>query len=93
MNGFNTTDKRCLKEQKELLGKIAINSISNIGIIPSASKDASIKFVEQFLHMINNKERLNGLKFIIKTQEIESLFNFNNIYKIFIGTMKLITEL
>ena len=76
LSGFNTTKKRSFKEQKEALGKIAINSISNIGIIPSASKDASIKFVEQFLHIVNNKERLNGLKFIIKTENIESLFKF-----------------
>ena len=31
-------------------------------MIPSASKDVSFIFADQCLHMINNKEILNGLK-------------------------------
>ena len=53
----------------ELIGKLESNYTSNIGIIPSASKDISIKFADQCLHIINNKERLNGLKVITKMQK------------------------
>ena len=46
----------------KLVGKLVRNYTTNIGILPSASKDVSVKFSYQFLHIINNKEGLNGLK-------------------------------
>ena len=46
----------------EVLGKLVGNYTSKIEIIPSASRYVSIKFKEQFLHVINNSDWLNGLK-------------------------------
>ena len=45
--GINATDKRYLKGGFELLGKLSSKDISNIVILPSASKDVSIKFSEK----------------------------------------------
>ena len=36
VDGLNATDKRFLKEQMELMGKLAINNTSKIGILHSA---------------------------------------------------------
>ena len=38
-------------------------------MIPSASKYVSIKFADQCLHILNNKETLNGIKSITKMQK------------------------
>ena len=62
----------------ELIGKFAGNDTSTIEIIPSASKHLSIKFADQFIHMINNKDRLNGFKGITKIQHKESLFKYQS---------------
>ena len=69
VDGLNATEKLYLKEQMELIGKWSSKDTSNIGMIPSASKDVSIKFVYQCIHITNNKETLNGLKVIIKIQK------------------------
>ena len=55
-DGINATDKRYLKEQMEIIGKLAINNTSKIGMIPSASKDISIKISDKCIHisMIKN---------------------------------------
>ena len=53
----------------ELIGKLASTTISNIGIIPSDSKYISIKFSYQYIHIINNKDKLNGLKGSTKIQK------------------------
>ena len=42
-----------------LLGKLASNDTSKIGILPSASKDTSVIFPDQFIHILYYKERLN----------------------------------
>ena len=39
----------------ELIGKLARNNSLKIGTFPSASKDISVKFADQFIHIINNK--------------------------------------
>ena len=44
------------------MGKLEINDTNNIGMLSSASKDVSIKFVDQCVHILNNKEILNELK-------------------------------
>ena len=62
IDGLNETENSHMKEQMELIGKLESNVTSNIGILPSASKYASIKFLDQCIHIINNKDRLNGLK-------------------------------
>ena len=54
---LNETDKRYLKEQMELLGKVGSKDTSDIGILLIASKDVSIKFVDQSLHVLNHKYR------------------------------------
>ena len=46
----------------ERFGKLASNEKPKVGIMPSASKYASIKILEQCLHIINNNNQLNGLK-------------------------------
>ena len=60
---LNATENSYLKEQH-----------IKIRIIPSASKDVSIKFSYQYIHILNHKYRLNGLKGSTKIQNRESLF-------------------
>ena len=59
--GLNTTGKRYLKGEMEHMGKLVSNDTTNIGILFSASKYVSVKFADQCLHILNNKERFNGL--------------------------------
>ena len=61
-DGLNATYKRYLKEEMEIIGKLACNDTSNIGMLTSASKYVSVKISYQCIHIINNKEILNGLK-------------------------------
>ena len=67
--GLNATEKRYLKVEMEIIGKLGSIDTTDIGILPSASKDVSIKFLDQCLHILNNKQILNGLKGIIKIQK------------------------
>ena len=53
----------------DLLGKLEINYTSNIGILPSSSKDISVKIPEKCLHILTNNDHLNGLKSSTKMQE------------------------
>ena len=62
----------------ELMGKLAINYTKNIGMLPSDSKDVSIKFEDQCIHIINNKEGLNGITGIIKVQKMQSKFKYKS---------------
>ena len=55
VDGLNATDKIVLREQMEIIGKFASNDISNIGVLPSASKDVSIKFLDLCIHIPNDK--------------------------------------
>ena len=48
-------DKPYLKVKVELIGKLESDDTSNIGILPSSSKDAPIKFADQCIHILNNK--------------------------------------
>ena len=67
----------------ELIGKLASNDTSNIGIIPSASKYISIQFSDQYIKNLSNKEIWNGYKGSTKIQKIESLFKYQSrIYNI-----------
>ena len=54
VDGVNYTDKKHFKEQMELCNKLLSKDTSKIGMLPSASKDVSVKFSEQCLHIINN---------------------------------------
>ena len=74
------------------IGKLASNDTSNIGIIPSASKYFSIKSSDQCIHILNNKDRLNGLKDSTKFKIDNHYSNINHVYTIFKGTLVLITE-
>ena len=76
VDGINATNKRYLKGLIELMGKLASNDTKNIGMIPSASKDVSINFVDQCLHILKNKEILNGLKSSTKIQKIQSRLKY-----------------
>ena len=62
IDGLDVMDKRYLKGEMDIIGKLYNNNTSNIGMFPSASKDVSIKFVDQCIHIINNNKILNGLK-------------------------------
>ena len=46
----------------ELVDKLASDNTTTIGMLHSASKDVSIRFLDQCLNILNNKEILNGLK-------------------------------
>ena len=46
----------------ELIGKLTSNYTKDIEIIPSSSKEVSIKFSDQCIHILNNREKLNGIK-------------------------------
>ena len=56
VDGINLIDKPLLKEQMKPIGKLSSNDTSNIRMIASSSKDLYIKFVDQCMHIINNKE-------------------------------------
>ena len=58
----------------ELIDKFASNNISKIVILPSASKDVSIESADQYIRILNNNKRLNGLKGITKMKNRESIF-------------------
>ena len=76
VDGINATDKRYFKRKMELIGKWWSYYTTNIGILLSASKHVSIKFADQCLHIIKNKEILNGTKGTTKIQKRESLFKY-----------------
>ena len=58
--------------------KLASKDTKNIGMLPSASKDVSIKFSYQCLHILNNKEIFNGLKGSTKIQKIQSQLKYQS---------------
>ena len=62
----------------ELIWKLENNNTANIGMLPSASKDVSIKFSDKFINILNNKEILNELKGRKKMQKGESLFKYQS---------------
>ena len=45
VDGLNVADKRYLKEQMELIGKLSSRYTSKIGMLPSDSKDVSVNFL------------------------------------------------
>ena len=69
VDGPNETNKHYLKKKMKLIGKLGSNNTTNIGMIPTASYEVSIKLSYQCIHILNNKERLNGLKGIKNTKE------------------------
>ena len=46
VDGLNTTYNQYFKEQMELIGKLASKNISNIRMLPSASKYVYIKILD-----------------------------------------------
>ena len=52
VEGINTMDKHYLKENMVLIFKLGINDTSNIGIIPSSSKEVSIKISDQCIQRL-----------------------------------------
>ena len=56
VDGLNATNKRYLKGKMELMGKLASNNTTNIGMLPSASKYVSIKFqINVYIFSITKK--------------------------------------
>ena len=74
--GLNATYKLYLNEQIKFIDKLSSNDTSNIGIIHSDSKYVSIKFSYQCIHIISNKEGINGVKGSTKIQNRESPFKY-----------------
>ena len=70
VDGLNANEKHYLTEQMDLIGELESNDTSKIGMIPIASKYFTIKLTKQFLHIINNIDRLNGLKVSTKMQTL-----------------------
>ena len=62
----------------EIIGKLANNDATNIGMLSSASKYFSIKFSDHCLHIINNKEILNGLKGSTKMKKRQLQFKYQS---------------
>ena len=75
-----------------LIGKLSRNDTSNIGMLPSASNGISIKLADQCINILNNKERLNGLKVSKKCKRENHYSNTNHVYTMFKGNMMLTTE-
>ena len=78
VDGLNETDKLYLKRKMELMGRLASNDTTNIGMLPNASKYVSINFSDKCLHILNNKEILNGLKVSTKMQKIQSQLKYQS---------------
>ena len=55
VDGLNAMVKRYLKGEIEIISKLASKNTTNIGMLPSASKDVSIKLSDQCLHILNHK--------------------------------------
>ena len=55
VGGLNATDKRYLRGEIELIGKLASNDTSNIRMLPIASKYFSVKFLYQCINILNKK--------------------------------------
>ena len=75
---LNATEKRYLKGEMGIIGELGSNNTTKIGMIPSALKYDSIKYAYQCLHILNDKEILNGLKCSTKLKNIESLFKYKS---------------
>ena len=78
VDGINATKKCYLRGEMELIGKLGSNDTTKIGILPSVSKYVFIKFSDQYIYIIDNKYRLNGLKSSTKIQKRESLFKYQS---------------
>ena len=76
----------------ELIGKLESDNTTKIGMLPCDSEYVPIQFSDKCLHMINNKEGLNGIKGNPKMQKEFHYSNINNVYTIFKETLVLITE-
>ena len=55
IDGINTEDKRYLKGGMEIIGKLGSNYTTKIVMLHISPKDVSIEFVDQCLHILNNK--------------------------------------
>ena len=54
-NVMNATDRSYLKEKNELIGELGSNDTTKIGMLHIASKDVSIKCLDQCINILNNK--------------------------------------
>ena len=75
---LNATDTRYLKGEMEIIGKLVSKNTTNIGMIHSALNYFSIKFVDQCIHILNNKEIMNGPKGRTKMQKRQSQFKYQS---------------
>ena len=75
---LNATYKRYLRGEIKLIGKLRSNYTTKIGMFTSDSKGVSIKFADQCLHILYNKEVLNRIKVSTKIKNRESLFKYQS---------------
>ena len=55
----------------ELQGKLASNYTSKVTMLPNVLNNDFIKFKEQYLHILTNNDRLNGIKGSTKMKKRE----------------------
>ena len=55
LNRLNAMGGCYLKGEMELIGILGSNNTSKIEMLPSASKDVSIKFSDKCIHILNNR--------------------------------------
>ena len=92
VDGLNATNKCYLKGEMELMSILSIYDITNIGMLPSASKYVSVSFTDQCLHTLNYKEIFNGLKGSTNMKKRQSEFKYQISIYIIQRTLMLITE-
>ena len=70
-----------------IIGEFEINDTSNIVMLPRASTYVSIKFADKCIQIINNKDRLNGLKGRKKFKRENRYSKTNHVFTTFKGTL------
>ena len=66
VDGLNALDKRYFEGEMKLMGKLASNYTTNIGMLTSASKYVSINFSDKCLYILNNKGKIEWTKITIQ---------------------------
>ena len=59
-----------MKGQIEIIGTLESDVTTKLVILPSSSTDVSNNSSDQYIHILNNKERYNGLKRSTKMKNI-----------------------
>ena len=60
----------------EVIDKLGSNDTTNIGMLPSALKDVSVKFTDKCVHILDDKVKIKYTQRWQKIQNRESLFKY-----------------